>query len=268
MMLRSAALVLALVAAVPARATLVDCKPAESAPYVVFLSEPENWNTAFRNRVAMLTVFNELHRHLDQRRDLEMAELRHVKFRVARCEARVPRIDGSEFTDNVVSSLHNQSVVVEIWGELGLLAGGRPRAQMNYLLVPVKRGHIAGSRDVPGIHRFDYPDRDIAATGFVDLISNADLHTFVAAAIGISAFDGEDYPLAHEMLCMARARLARTEGLFAVRPQTSAQAADIRRLREFVADLAGRAIVDARKRPPPTPLFAVLHDPANPCSSQ
>lgn len=252
-------------------ATLVDCRPPEPAPFVVFLSEPAEWSTAFASRAEMLRFFNRLHHHLDQRRDTEMAGIDHVNFRVARCESRVPAIDGSEFTENVVRSLYNQSVVVEIWGELELqrVAGSRrPRAQINYLLVPVKRGRIEGSANVPGIHRFDYPDRDIVATDFVDLISNADLHAFVAAAIGITAFDGEKFPLAHEMLCKAGAQLARTERMLGQRPETRAQAAQVRQLGEFVATLASRAIVDARKSGSPAPAFATLLDPADPCSAR
>ncbi len=247
-------------------AALVDCRPPEKARFVVFLSEPEFTQAAFSKREEMLGVFNRLQEHLDQRRDLEMAGIESVEFRVARCEKRVPAIDGQEFTGDVVRSLYSRNVVVEIWGRLDAKRqpGNRvdPSAQMNYLLVPIKHGSVAGSERVPGIHRFNYPDREIVATDFVDLVSNADLHAFVTTGIGVMAFDGEDFALAHEMLCKASGQLARTKQRLSANPSTKAQGESIQQLRAFVGDLAGRAIVEARKKPKPVPPFAQLRTTA------
>ncbi len=252
-------------------AALVDCRPPEAARFVVFLSEPQYSQNAFSTRDQMLRFFNRLQEYLDQRRDSEMAGIKGVDFRVARCEKRVPAIDGHDFTDDVVRNLYDRGVVVEIWGQLDAKQKGgarvTPTAQINYLLVPVKRGVVAGSERVPGVLRFNYPDAEIVATDFVDLVSNGDLHAFVATAIGVMAFDGEDFALAHEMLCKAGSQLSRTEKRLAQGAETKPQSEGIQRLRAFLRDLASKAIVEARKKPAAA-AFARLLEPSNPCSAQ
>ena len=254
-------------------AVLVDCRPPEAARFVVFLSEPEFTPNAFSKREEMLRFFNRLQEYLDQRRDSEMAGIKGVDFRVARCEKRVPAIDGHDFTNDVVRNLYDRGVVVEIWGTLDAKQQGgnrvSPTAQINYLLVPIKRGIVAGSEKVPGVHRFNYPDAEIVATDFVDLVSNMDLHAFVATAIGVMAFDGEDFALAHEMLCKAGSQLSRTEKRLALKAETKPQSEGIQQLRAFLRDLAGKAIAEARKKPSAAvPTFARLLEPGNPCSAQ
>ena len=256
-----------------AQAAMVDCRPPEAARFVVFLSEPQYSPTAFSKREDMLRFFNRLQEYLDQRRDSEMAGIKRIDFRVARCEKRVPAPDGHDFTNDVVRNLYDRGVVVEIWGTLDVKQqGGKPvspTAQINYLLVPVKRGVVEGSDKVPGIHRFNYPDAEIVATDFVDLISNMDLHAFVATAIGVMAFDGEDFALAHEMLCKAGSQLSRTEKRLALKAETKSQSEGIQQLRVFLRDLAGKAIVEARQKPSAAvPAFARLLEPSNPCSEE
>jgi hypothetical protein len=251
-----------------ASAALIDCKPPQDATYLVFLSEPQFTPRAFPDHNAMLRFFNRLHQHLDERHDREMAGLESVDFRVARCENRVPAIDGADYTDDVVRNLYGRKVVVEIWGELDrkLDANSRrqPTAQMNYLLVPIRRGVIKGSDKVPGVLRFDYPDRQIVATDFVDLVSNADLHAFVASAIGVSAFDNNDFRLAHQMLCRASAQLKRTAERLAAVPTTKVQGDRIRDLHGFLVALARESVIGGRNVAPPLE-FAILQEPANPC---
>ena len=255
-----------------ANATLVDCKSPQSARFVVYLSEPQFTPDAFKDRNQMLRFFDRLQLYLDQRQDIEMAGIKQVDFRVARCEKRIPTIDGNEFTEPVVSSLYNNKVIVEIWGKLDVEKRGNkasPIAQINYLIVPIQRGRVAGSQKLSGIQRFNYPDAEIVSTDFIDLVSNMDLHAFVATAIGVFAFDDQDYPLAHEMLCKAGAQLARTEKRLARKPETQTQSDGIQQLRAFLKEVAGKTIVEARKKTPSNiPLFARLQDQSNPCPSQ
>lgn len=246
-----------------AHAQLRDCRPAQDAPYFVFLNEPRFTANAFKNRQAMLEVFNRLHQHLDERADREMAGLREVRFHVARCENRIPAVDGADFTDDLVRSLHGRKVVVEIWGTFDRRGGG-PAAQINYLLVPIRHGVVEGSKNVSAMHRFDYPDRQIVASDFVDLVSNADLHAFVASAIGVGAFDNNELALAHQMLCRAVSQLARTADRLAAEPLTQPRSQRIRELNGFLIALAGESIVAGRKQNP-QPDFAQLQNPENPC---
>lgn len=252
----------------PAPAGLRDCQPPEPARFLVFLNEPIFTRAAFAQREEMVRFFDRLQEHLDQRRDLDMAGIAGVPFRVARCLERVPAIDGGDFTPPVVRSLYTRGVVVEIWGSLDAeRRNGRrahPRAQINYLLVPVRKASDEGTANAPGFHRFHYPDGDIVATDFVDLVSNADLHAFVVTAIGVKAFNGEDYAQAHEMLCKASPQLDRIERRLAKTPATVAQSGNIQRLRAYVGQLAADAIREARKRPK-VPVFAELLNPDNPC---
>jgi hypothetical protein len=210
-------------------------------------------------------MFNRLHLHLDQRQDLEMAGLNTVDFRVARCENRQPAIDGADFTSDLVDSMYSRGVVVEIWGSLDASrTGGRftPKAQMNYLLVPVMQD--LGDQKT-GIHRFNYPDSEILALDFVDLISNTDLHAFVAAGIGVMAFDDGDYTQAHTMLCMGAADLARTQRRLAANPQTARQSLQIKAVRDYLYDLAAQSIDEASGFDSP-PRFAEFFQVGDPCS--
>lgn len=239
-----------------ARASLGECRVPEQAPYVVFLSEPTFSADAFASREQMLKEFDRLHLHLAQRRDEDMAGLIGIPFKVARCAGRVPAIDGADFTADVVRSLYTRSVVIEVWGFLDRAprVGGvaSPKAQMNYLLMPLSRAHHERGLQVPALHRFDYPDGDIRAADHVGLVSNRDLYAFVASAIGVMAFDGDEFPKAHEYLCAAFGRLGAVRERLVKQPQGQgqAQAAEVEALRQHVLSLAGKALEQIRKRAP------------------
>jgi len=230
-----------------AHATLTECKPPESASYIVFLNEPEfSTPGAFASREQMLRFFDALQEHLDQRRDLEMAGLPTAPFRVARCVGRVPSIDGKDYTREVVRSLYDRSVVIEIWGRLdGETKGNKrvsARAQINYLLMPVRRASDEGKAAAPSLHRFRYPDGEIVATDFIDLVSNADLMAFVATAIGLMAFDADDFNAAQQFLCAASPRLERIRKRLESHPATKAQSESVRQLRTFAVGRAAAAV--------------------------
>lgn len=249
-----------------ASAQLVDCTLPSDDAYGVFLSEPRYTSAAFESREDMLRVFDRLQLHLDQREDIEMAGLTSdVEFRVARCEGRVPELDGGDFSDDIVASLYTRGVVVEIWGKLDAKpanGASEPIAQMNYLIVPVRMGADKGL----GIQRFTYPDGDIVATDFVELIANADLHAFMATGIAVTAFDDEDYALAHQMACRAHAHLSSTLRRLESRPAAVNRSEDVVALRTLLIGLARDAIDESHSAPGVVPPFALLQDPANPCA--
>ena len=249
-----------------AQATLTDCTPPEKAQYLVFLNEPEfSKPGAFATREQMLRFFDALQEHLDQRRDLEMAGLPVAPFRVARCVGRVPSIDGKDYTREVVRSLYDRSVVIEIWGRLDGETKGDKRvsakAQMNYLITPVRRAGDDGKATAPSLHRFNYPDGEIVATDFIDLVSNADLMAFVATAIGLMAFDSDDFKSAQQFLCAASPRLERIVKRLEAQPATKAQSDSVRQLRAFALERAGAAV----KQLSGTAATAALFNAADPC---
>lgn len=259
---------IAVAASAAAHAQLRECHPPQGGSYVVFLSEPRFTPGAFPDRNAMLRMFNRLHQHLDQQRDAEMAGLEAANFRVARCENRIPAIDGADYTPDVVRSLYGRKVVVEIWGELDQTFDAKkrphPSAQINFLLVPIRHGVVKGSEKLSAVHRFNYPDRQIVATDFVDLVSNVDLHAFVAAAIGVRAFDNNEFHLAYQMLCRGAAQLKRTADRLAAEPATKMHSDQVRELHRFLTAVAGESVAAGRKLTPPLP-FAMLQEPQNPC---
>jgi hypothetical protein len=242
-----------------ARAQLIDCEPPERTAFMVFLNEPQYTSAAFASRDKMLAVFDRLQKHLDQREDLEWLLSPDIPVRVARCEKRTPAIDGRDFASPaLVESLNNRGVLLEIWG---MLDQG-PRAQINYLLVPVRNSANNGETDVPSMLRFDYPATGMIAADYVDLLSNADLHAFIAASLGAKAFKQRKLDIAHEYLCKASPRLLQIEQRLATAPATQAQAQSIRRLRGYLLALATRAVKEA-----PSPVVA-LQNPANPCAER
>lgn len=240
-------------AAAPAQAQLVDCTPPERAPYVMFLDEPQFTENAFKSQKEMLAFFDALHEHLDQRRDREMAGLPPAPFRVARCVGRKPSIEGKDYTPEMVRSLYNRSVVIELWSKLDAsVKGGKrvaPTAQVNYLLLPLRRAGDEGRARAPALHRFNYPDGDLGASDFVELLSNADLQAFVAAGIGLMAFDADDFVSAQRFLCIASPRLDLIRARLAKRDETKAQSEDVRLLRGYVLERAGDAVTRLKRNP-------------------
>lgn len=250
-------------------ANIIDCVPPEPAPFIVNLNEPDHTGTVFESRQQMLGLFNRLHDHLDQKRDLEMAGISAMPFRVARCEGRKPKPDGSEFTSALVNRLLNEKVVIEIWGQLGARRSGRgnePTAQMNYLVLPARRAGKDGRTPVPSLHRFNYPDRDIKSDDYVALISNQDLLAFITAAIGIRAFDNDQFQQAHEALCKASAKLEVISRQLALADNTRAQSGLIDELRAYAVSLARTARLRIGAATGKTVNASVLlQDPASPC---
>jgi hypothetical protein len=251
------------------RATIIDCYPPEPAPFIVFLNELDDSGQVFRSRQQMLAFFNRLHEHLDQKRDAEMAGIAAAPFRVARCEGRKPRIDGSEFTPTLVRSLMDQKVVIEVWGTLGTqqIAGRKQAtAQMNYLIVPIRLASDDGRTQTPSLHRFNYPDRDVKSDDYLGLISNLDLQAFIAAAIGVRAFDNDQFAQAHQFLCRSSAQLGAIKARLAQSNTTRAQSVATESLRTYVVELAGKARAQVDSGVDKHTAASVrLQDPNNPC---
>jgi hypothetical protein len=247
-----------------ANAQLIDCDPPEAGTLVVFLNEPEFTQGAFASRAEMMVVFDRLQKHLDQREDLEAILSPDVPVRVARCDKRTPAIDGKDFASaSLVDSLNSRGVLLEIWGMLD--AG--PKAQINYLLVPVRNSANLGETSVSSLLRFNYPMGEIAAADYVDLLSNADLHAFVATSLGAKALKQRRFELAHEYHCKAGPRLLRIQERLGAAPATVPQAQGIERLRVYVTELAGRA-VEGAQRQPSTPAHLKLQKASNPCGER
>lgn len=138
---------------------------------------------------------------------------------------------------------------------------------MNYLIVPLRNANNRGSTRAPSMHRFNYPDGDVRAGDHVALISNLDLHAFIAAAIGARAYERDEFARAHEFLCKASARLGVIKARLASAPASRAQSGVIEELRAYTVELAGAA----RQRigsaaDSPAAASVRLQDPANPCA--
>lgn len=227
-----------------ARANIVDCKPPENVPYIANLNELDYDSKVFKSKAEMLTFFNRLYDHLDQKRDREMAGLGTIPFRVARCAGRKPKPDGSDFSAPLVERLLNENVVIEIWGQLAdrhLDGRAVPSAQMNYLVLPIRRATDGGSVQVPSHHRFNYPDRGINSKDYVALISNQDLYAFLNAAIGTRLFENDRFVQAIQFLCKAGATLGTIGVQLARIENTKAQSKSINDLRTHVLTLARKA---------------------------
>lgn len=254
-----------------AHASLGECKITEPSPYVVFLSEPTFSKAAFSSREGMLKEFDRLHLQLDQRRDAEMAGLASIPFKVARCAGRVPAIDGADFTTDVVRSLYSRSVVLEVWGHFDRASGegeaSLPSAQMNYLLMPLSRARTEHGSQVPALHRFDYPDGDIRAPDFVNLVSNRDLLAFVISSIGVMAFEGDEFAQAHQYLCAAEGRLLAIETRLGKKAEGRAHAAQVAQLRAHVTELAAKALTELKRKPKAISAAAGLQSSTQPCGA-
>lgn len=259
-------LVIALLSTAAARAVITDCNPPEPAPFVVNLNELDDDGQIFRSQEQRSVFFQRLWEHLDQKRDAQMAGIVSVPFRVAHCKGRKPKLDGSEFTKDLVKSLLSNQVVIEVWGRLGTRQVGNrkePTAKMYYLILPVRKASNDRSTQAPSLHRFDYPDRDIKSDEHVGLISNLDLYAFIVAAIGLRAFENEEFAQAHEFLCKSNATLGAIKIRLAQSSGTQAQRVDIESLRAYVVDLAGKSQKAVDKRVAPS---VRLQNPNDPCS--
>jgi hypothetical protein len=131
--------------------------------------------------------------------------------------------------------------------------------------MPIRRAADDGETGVQGLHHFRYPDGDIVATDFLDLVANGDLHAYVASAIGAMAYDGSDYRVAHPLLCAAAARLGRVERRLAARSESQAQSQEVRTLRLHLLTLAAKSV--ARLQASNSAGLVGLQSAAQPCGA-
>ena len=253
--------------ALPAAATILNCRTAGQDGYTVILSEPDATPAAFKDAPEMRRAMNALQFVLDQGRDGQWLQPSNGAVNFVFCEGQRPVLDGREFDKTLVETLYNQSVLIEMWGSVDAeVAGGvrsRASAQINFLLVPVRFAANQRETALGGLLRLTYPEAGAPPTGdFVELLARPqDLDGFVAAALGYKALREGSFDLALGNLCRSAGLIARVEArLTGGRAKVEAAA-----LRQFVVEAAGRALAAAKgdHRFQHGPLM--LLDAADPC---
>lgn len=246
-----------------AQAAVVNCAPAPGR-FTVLLSESSGG--ALPDRAAIDRFLNKLQFELDQERDEHWINPGATPVAFRACPKRAPALDGSEFSAEVVEQLHDQRVLLEVWGVVD--RDGTPpalSAQINYLLVPLR--FAADQREtVPsGLQRLRYPEAGaVPTTDAVQLISRPlDLDAFIASALGLKLLRERAYEPAHANLCRATSLL----GAMLKRPITGRSKTELTALHAFVQDSAGRtlreALADAAY---PKAGLLRLQNPAQPCA--
>lgn len=235
------AALLALLLCAQAQATVVNCPPAPGR-FTVLLSEPSG--AAMPDRAAIERFLQKLQFELDQERDERWINPGATPVAFRACPRRAPALDGSEFSAELVEQLHDQRVLLEVWGVVD--RDGTPpvlSAQINYLLVPLR--FAADRREtVPGaLQRLRYPEAGAApASDAVQLISRPlDLDAFIASALGLKLLRERAYEPAHANLCRASSLL----GAMLKRPITGRSKTELAALHGFVQDSAARTLREA-----------------------
>jgi hypothetical protein len=259
------AVLLCMSLAAGAQAAVVSCAP-PAGRFTVLLSEPVG--AALADRAATERFLNQLQFALDQERDERWINPRATPVAFKACPRRVPALDGSEFSPELVEQLHGQRVLMEVWGVLDRDAG-QVSAQINYLLVPLRfaadqREEVQGALP-PGLQRLRYPEAGAAPTAdAVQLIARPqDLDAFIASALGLKLLRERAFEPAHANLCRAASLL----GEMLKRPLAGRGKADLAALREHVLASAGRTLKDALADPAyPRAGLLRLQNPAQPCA--
>ncbi|MEO6280986.1 hypothetical protein [Roseateles sp.] len=249
----------------PAQAAVVSCAAAPGR-FTVLLSEPGG--DAMPDRAATERFLNKLQFQLDQERDERWINPNATPVAFKACPKRVPALDGSEFSPELVEQLHSQRVLMEVWGVVereGGVAGGPLSAQINYLLVPLRFAANQSEIVPSGLQRLRYPEAGAAPTqDAVQLISKPlDLDAFIASALGLKLLREHAFEPAHANLCRASGLL----GAMLKRPLTGRSKTELTALHDFVLSSAGRVLREALADPayPRTGLLR-LQLPAQPCA--
>lgn len=261
--MRTTLLALLLLLGASARATVVNCPPAPNG-FTVLLSEPSG--AAMPDHAAVERFLNKLQFELDQERDEHWINPGAAPVVFRACPKRAPKLDGSEFSTEVVEQLNDQRVLLEVWGVLD--RDGTPpalSAQINYLLVPLR--FAADQREtVPaGLQRLRYPEPGAAPTqDAVQLVSRPlDLDAFIATSLGLKLLREHDYEPAHANLCRAHGLL----GAMLKRGLTGRARTELAGLQDFVLASAGRTLREAMADPAYSKAGLLrLQQPAKPCA--
>jgi hypothetical protein len=252
----------------PARAAIVECRPAPGS-YTVFLSEPMFPTTAFASKDQLRAFLQRLQFELDQGRDGQWVRSPTTDVRFVVCVNRAPALDGQEFVPSLVENLHTGRVLLEIWGLLDTTraagASSQLSAQINYLLVPIQFAANLNEPAPRALQRLTYAGK--APPGdFVQLIARPlDIDAFVAAALGFKLLREGQRELAHGNLCRANALL----GQMVRRKLAAGTLKDLNALHAFVLTSAARAITDAQSDPAYSKTGLLrLQDPKQPCAGE
>lgn len=241
----------------PAAADLVDCS-SPAATFAVFLDEPAVTSQAAANDPALQDFLDELIFFFDEERERAWVEPgQPVGFVL--CRGRKPSLSGQEFDSDVVRSLYNRGVVLEVWAKFSMSGGGaeapiQRQATLAFLSVPLRFEQLLGQTAAgDGIHLDRYPkDPAQPLTDFLAAFGQAeDLDVLVAVGLGIRAARERQFDLAQSNLCKAQLLLA----------QTLAEHADpkLEQVAAYVRQRADENLLQARAAlPPDDPLRALL----------
>lgn len=252
-----AVLLLATWTPAPAAADLVECD-SPAATFAVFLDEPAVTSQAAANDPALQDFLDELIFFFDEERERAWVEPgQPVGFVL--CRGRKPSLSGQEFDSDVVRSLYNRGVVLEVWAKFSMSGGGadapiQRQATLAFLSVPLRFEQLLGQAAAgDGIHLDRYPkDPAQPLTDFLAAFGQAeDLDVLVAVGLGIRAARERQFDLAQSNLCKAQLLLA----------QTLAEHADpkLEQVAAYVRRRADENLLQARAAlPPDDPLRALL----------
>lgn len=199
---------LMLLAALPARADLIDCSGSSGQEniYQVYIDELNYASTGLVNDPELNQLMQLLSFKLETKIQEMLVADGHVPLAFAYCDERRPAGSGS-FDSSLVEHLDDQQVILEVWGmldadegETGITAR---RAQIGYVLVPVLSDLPEHQRSL-GFQYVDYSSDAQDEGQIIDVLEqSAELRAFVSLGLGLNLLANERYDEALTYLCRA-----------------------------------------------------------------
>lgn len=242
----------------PGDAQLIDCS-GRMGDLTVFLDEPK-----VSQSLEATNLLDDLWFFLDQERERSWLETGDTSVAFAGCPGRRPRLDGADFREEVVSSLYNEGVLLELWSRLKNPAAPdeppRWEAQLGFLSVPLRFQHFTEGSGPAGVHFQRYPrDPTAPAPEPLEVFRHVrEIDILVAAGLGIREFRNQEHEHAQQHLCQAR--------LLAQKLLAESHDDDLEEVADYVEELARRNLqLASQGASPDSALRTLLADRPSPC---
>lgn len=191
---------------------LIDCSGGSSgsSDHQIYLNELAFAKTSLEEDPALQRLMRRLSFKLGSNIEAITLEDSPVTLAFAFCEDRSPS-SAAQFTESLLEGLNDDSVVLELWGQLdGKIEEGvvsDRKATIGYVLIPVLIEDFRNLRPM-GFQFVEYP-KDAAASGeLIDLLQQSvELEAFVAVGIGVDLLHNDEPSKAMSYLCWAKGLL-------------------------------------------------------------
>ncbi len=164
------------------------------------------------------------------------------------CENRAPRSDGSDFVTNLVETLDNREVLLEVWGTINGSTNDNEQklgGSIYMMIIPVRND--AGIHSKLDFHLLSYPkeQRGDLISACTKMVLGTEFDVYISIARGLKELQNSSYDDAKKYLSNARIQWER-----ALQKNSLAMTAtDQNLILGYIKDLEQRIITESRNDP-------------------